>query len=273
MTFNINEFTHALYALMDRGEYEEAKRAILERLKEIEAYKERNILLLAEIAGFLIDIGNEHMDSEAAETGVSILEENRSLFKEQLTDTSYYYNLGNGKEALYKVRKYGPGLPSPARITPELIEAKNCLHKAYKAISSADQPLMRKIQNNLGGNLGQAGRIIEAIRLYQSVLKTTPGFPQALLGLAENLDYWSLISNYGTTQALYCVTHENYKQGIEKANLPPKYITPIIQTFRHYDNRLKEMGFDEKESGGNSSNRNMTMKSIYHIENFVLTII
>lgn len=124
-------------------------------LKKSRRTRKKNIILLAEIAGFLIDIGSEHMDSEAAEIGVSIMENGRQLFEGKLTDTSYYYNLGNGKEALYKVRKYGPGLPTPSRITPELIEAKNCLYKAYKTIGSADQPLARKIQSNLGGNLGQ----------------------------------------------------------------------------------------------------------------------
>lgn len=96
MSFNVNDFASSMHALMNRGDYDEAKRIILERLKEIEADKEENIILLAEIAGFLIDIGSEHMDSEAAEIGVSIMENGRQLFEGKLTDTSYYYNLGNG---------------------------------------------------------------------------------------------------------------------------------------------------------------------------------
>lgn len=71
--------------------------------------------------------------------GISIMEENRPLLEGRMTNTSYYYTLGNGKEALYKARKYGSGLPSPSRITPELIEAKNCLYKAFKMIASAEQ--------------------------------------------------------------------------------------------------------------------------------------
>lgn len=246
MSFNVNDFTRSVYAFMDSGRYDEAKRIVIEKLDDIQPAGEGNIMLLAEIAGFLIDIGSEHMDAEAAEKGVSILENNRQLFEGKLNAASYYYNLGNGKEALYKVRKYGPGLPSPAHITPELIDAKNCLYKAYKAVSSANQILEHKINSNLGGNLGQAGRVIDAIKFYQTILKVNPEFPQALLGLAENLDYWALTANYGFTDALNYVIYQYYKLGIEKANLPPKYIPRIIQTFRHYQNRLTELGYDQK---------------------------
>ena len=40
MTFNVNDFANSLYALMNRGQYDEANQIILERLKEMEAEKE-----------------------------------------------------------------------------------------------------------------------------------------------------------------------------------------------------------------------------------------
>jgi tetratricopeptide (TPR) repeat protein len=172
--------------------------------------------------------------------GGEILQKNEAVFLKAMTPDSYYYNLGNGKEALYKVRKYGPGLPSPQRINPELIEAKNCLYRAYKLGGKPNDPLALKIQCNLAGNLGQAGRVIDTIRYYQQILVVDPLFPQALIGLAENLDYWSLTASYPGTQALSSTIFAHYQSGTALANLPLLYQGRVMETFRKYESVIKE---------------------------------
>lgn len=231
---NMEDMEIRIYHLLDQRKYDEARDFLFERLEEQNSNGSKDYLLLAKIAGLLIDIASENMDSKAAEEGIKIFEEHAKAFVDVITQDSYYYNLGIGKEALYKVRKYSQGLPSPQRIKPELIEAKNAYYKASKLSDKTDWSLALKIQSNLAGNLGQAGRVVDAINYYQSILKAYPTFPQALLGLAENLDYWQLITSYPGTQALHSIIFHNYDMGLKVANLPPLYEEPMLNTYNKY---------------------------------------
>ena len=247
METDLEKFKALIYSLMDQGRYEEAKKLLFTELERLKKENSKDYFFIAEVAGFFIDIGAENMDAQCAETGTFLLEENYGVFKNIMTEESYFYNLGNGKEALYKVRKYGPGLPSPGKIKPELIEAKNCLYRAFKKIENSNIHLALKIETNLAGNLGQAGRVVDAIKHYQTILSIRPDFPQALIGLAENLDYWSLIASYPGTQALYSVIYRLYRSGLDKTGLPPLYKDSIISVFQKYKNLLQELGLNENK--------------------------
>jgi hypothetical protein len=242
---DITEFQSNIHRILDQGNYCQAKQLLIIELQNAKQEDNNYLMLLAEIAGFLIDIGAESIDEEATKMGIDILKRNEGDFKQVLTEQSYNYCLGNGAAAMYKIEKLNIRLPSLDQIKPNLIEAKNYYFKAYKDINVDELTTIDlQILTNLGNNLTQAGRIIEAIRLYKSVLKLDTKFPQALIGYADDLDYWIKISACPESISLYTEIYTSYETGLESATLPPAYKIRIENSILFYKNLLEELDFD-----------------------------
>lgn len=242
-----NKLSQKINELLDREQYDKAKEKLDDELKKYQTSGVSNPFLLAEIAGFFIDVGSENWDFEAAKKGVEILEENSELFKTRMTAESYYYCLGNGKEALHRIEHYKKGLPTLEIIKPDLVEAKNNLLRAFKeGAAKGESPLSIKVLTNLAGNLAQTGRVVDSIRLYQTVLRRTPQFPQALIGLAENLDYWATISGCAHTKAFYSLIYLNYESGLRNGNIPPIIKEGILEKHAAYKEKILELGISMK---------------------------
>jgi len=88
---NLASFQKEIHSLMDDGEYEKAKTKLIEELESSKNDEDNYPYILAECAGFLIDIGSEALDKEAAEAGIKILSTDEEYFKSFLSEQSFNY--------------------------------------------------------------------------------------------------------------------------------------------------------------------------------------
>ncbi len=264
-----------IHSLLDKGEHVIAKEKIISAIENAERDSEVYDYFLATVAGLLIDLGAESYDKEATEAGIKILTDAEEFFKSFMTHQSFNYNLGNGMNALYKIQNKDNRLPTLEIISPNLTQAKNCFFKASKEIDfKRIDSLDLQILTNLSNNLSQSGRIIESIRLDNSVLKENENFPQAIVGLAENLDYWIRISFCPVSISLYQKIYSLYKIGLNQKVFPPNQSKYYESQQNKYETLLKESKFDFStvESEFQQSQREYEMHSAYKkfcIDNFL----
>ncbi|HMK17012.1 MAG TPA: LA2681 family HEPN domain-containing protein [Chitinophagaceae bacterium] len=238
-------FSDKINSLLDGGKYLEAKKVLIKELENSNKDDSSYPLLFAEIAGFLIDIGSESLDKEATQLGLEMLEKNENFFKDFISEQSYNYCFANGKNAMYKIENKRNGLPSLESIMPFLSEAKNYYFKAFKVIDlNGINDIDLKILTNLANNLYESGRVIEAIRLYDSVLKINSKFPQALIGMARSIDHWIKISACPQSISLFVTIYNLYKEGLIHGVLPPEQKEDVERSFQFFENVLKERKFD-----------------------------
>jgi len=234
-----------IHFLLDKGDYLSAKNGIVSALDIADKESEDYIMFLATIAGLFIDLGFEAHDREATEAGIKILKEAEEEFKSVLSKQSYNYCFANGMSALYRIQNQNKGLPTLDMVKPFLNQAKNYYFKSYKEIDlTAIQDIDLQILTNLANNLSTCGRIIEAIRLYNSVLKVNPDFSQSLVGWAENLDYWLRISFCPNTISLYQKIFTLFEKGLQSRTLPPTQITYSENQQKKYETLLKKTKFN-----------------------------
>lgn len=242
---NLGDFKKEIHILLDAGKYIVARKKIDERLLSFSRNDEDYPLFLAEAAGFLIDIGAEALDKESVEEGVKILKLNEQLFLSFLSEQSFNYCLANGMDALYKIEVKDKGYPSLSMIKPNLAEAKNYYYKAFKEMDFKEiDHLELQVLTNLGNNLSKAGRMVDAIRLYKTVLNIQPNFPQALIGLAIELDHWARVSFCSRFISLYVTVYSLLKKGLASGAIPIIYKENIEIKFKRYEELLRGMEFN-----------------------------
>jgi SAM-dependent MidA family methyltransferase len=69
MEMTHDKFREYIYGLLDSRQYDLAKQVLFQQLAIWKEAQSADVILLGELAGFLIDIGSENMDEQAAETG------------------------------------------------------------------------------------------------------------------------------------------------------------------------------------------------------------
>lgn len=88
-------------ALLDQRSFDEAHTVLSARIAQnLTTSDPAGIMLLAEIAGLLIDTGSEGRREEPIKEGLALLEANQHHFDGLLTLASVEYNLGNAKSVL-----------------------------------------------------------------------------------------------------------------------------------------------------------------------------
>ncbi len=234
-----------IHSLLDQNEYAKAKAKILNVANSADKTSNNYSFQLATIAGLLIDLGSESNDKESIDAGIEILKENEKAFKNFMSNQSFNYNMANGVNALYKIRNKKAGLPTLEMIRPNLTEAKNYYFKAYKEINFKQiDDIDLQVLTNLSNNLSQSGRIIEAIRIDNTVLHEDATFPQAVIGLAENLDHWIKSSFCPQSLSLYNTIYSLYNSGLKQNFLPPIQRKYYQNQFMKYKNLLNDYEFD-----------------------------
>ena len=135
-------------------------------------------MVLAEVAGLLIDTGSEGKREQAVKDGLSLLEGNRARLEGLVTAASLDYNLGNAKSAL--VDLHVPHLFTTPGLGEHdlLLAAKNHYWKALKAHRSKDT-FAHQLGTNLANALRKSGRITEALSFYDDIIATEPTFTMA----------------------------------------------------------------------------------------------
>jgi tetratricopeptide (TPR) repeat protein len=203
---NARELNETVNNLLDEQNYSQAKQILTLALKAFSEQEAKDLYLYAEIAGSLITLGSESYDEEAVKQGLHILESNKEFLVDYVTAPSIEYCIGNGKHALYKIAISGQpySFPTPEVVREHLVPAKAAYFKAYKMSGDGKlDTLPPDLLTNLGNTLNHSGRIVEAIQLFDTVLKQRPDFPQALGSKADGLEYMMRTSQCPVTTSLF----------------------------------------------------------------------
>ncbi|MCK4641073.1 MAG: hypothetical protein KAU06_07030 [Candidatus Marinimicrobia bacterium] len=242
-----NELRKRILGLMNSIKFDEAIEIINNRLSLLNnCTSKADHFLKSELAGFLIDIGDEGGHENAALKGLSIIQEERENLKGIVSDESIEYNLGNAKSSLFKIQRKKTDFKDIPRNIKYAIESKNHYWKSYKITVDRKKKLWPELIINLANALSSCGRISESLQYYDIVLVKFPDHPMANASRAKELLWLIKLSGVFSINLLY-----QSKVGYEKA-LMSKYV-PIWQRdiwkkeIIKIDTFLNELGFNEKE--------------------------
>ena len=176
-----NKLRNTINNFLDNRKYSEALIELEFQIEEYVRQKKDDLFLLAEIAGSFISLGSEAYNRDSVNKGIKIFVDNKDILKGKVTEDSIDYCLGNGYHALYKIliQNKPEHFPSPENVNEFLFEAKQSYLKSFKKIDLRNlNNYSIQVLTNLGNNLNHSGRIVEALQLFDMVLKFNPDFPR-----------------------------------------------------------------------------------------------
>jgi tetratricopeptide (TPR) repeat protein len=205
---------HTIVNLYNNREFDKAIKIINSRLEELEkCLSKEDYYLKSELAGFLIDIGEEGRIKEAVVDGLKIIEQERENLNKIIKQESIEYNLGNAKSSIFKILKETVGFKYNPENVAYIIEAKNHYWKAYKFEGKNTSKFRPELVVNLANSLSNCGRIVEALQYYDLVLREYPDFPNANASRAKELLWFKKLTGGYTKNLIY-----QAKEGYEKAS-------------------------------------------------------
>lgn len=241
-----NNFRKTIIALLNDCKYQEAENNLYNKIAELSSLnnnsKKSNILMLAEIAGFLIDIGDEGLCANALKRGFDIINSNINILKSIICEGSLEYNLGNAKHAEFKISVDKQGFS--LQLMNSLTEAKNHYWKSYKIFLRKNE-LPPYLLVNLANTLSDSGRVIEAIQYHDMVLEKYPDFPQANASRSNQLMYFSRFSD-GLSVTLVLQSIDGYEKALVSNgnNLSISMCEEIRTKVKSLKNHLDSINYD-----------------------------
>jgi len=240
----MKELTSYLHRLLDQGDYETARKLVLETLDQETESNTVATIRQIELVGFLIDIGCDTSNENDIEKGINFLTDKEEEIKKLITISSYYYNLANAKHGLCKIfYSVNKGVHSISLCREKFQEPIDLYWLAYKNSDKNDIPFNHQILINLSNSLMTNCRIVEALQMLDTVLKDNPNFPQALISRGDNLHYLSLVTNCSVSVALFSQIYYSYKKGIETQALPPNVLNRSLFGMDEAKQKIISYGF------------------------------
>lgn len=233
--------------LQDSGDFQSAKQLVYERLSNgLSLSEPHDILMKFNLAGMLIDIGNESYDEQTIDDGLNIIEKDRAIFCQHVTESSLEYNIGNGIDAKFKIYASQPNFEFKPETISLLTEAKNHYWRSYKLLSENTLQQSPQLLTNLANSLSQSGRIAEALPYYDLVLQYIPNFPYAHANRADALIRLYHLSGSYSINLLHQV-----RKGFELASLSPEIPAlmkqKLSEKYEQVQETLHQMGFSGED--------------------------
>ena len=192
--------------LINNKNYLKATKKIYLKLEKINnSKKQKDIIDKAELAGLLINIGDEGLIKEVVEEGLAIIESNYDVFVKYISKNSLEYNLGNAKKAIFDISRRKKNFQFNLENIKILVEAKNHYWKSLKLFESSkrdDNEFRLKLLTNLGSTLSINCRISESLYYFDQVLKINPIFPQANVNRSNELIWLKTITGRYSIQLM-----------------------------------------------------------------------
>jgi hypothetical protein len=227
--------------LLNNRAYEDSKQLLDARVaKGLNTTDPDGVLLIAEIAGLLIDIGSEGHLEAAIQGGLTLHENHREHFNGLFTPASIEYNLGNAKSALAELRTPNHFVTPGLTDHDLLLAAKNHYWAALKA-HEPDDDFAHLLRTNLGSALRKSGRITEALTAYDDVIASDPSFVMAHFHRGLSLLVLERLSGVRTTTLLWQAAKE-YAIAADAPDTRPQ-IRAVAAKMREYVvKRLTRLG-------------------------------
>ena len=214
-----NALREEITNFLDNSEYDQAFSKLESISDSFEKGEKSSTYLLAELAGSYITLGAESYNLNAVNKGMSLFNDNLAILRKHITQESIDYCLGNGYHALYKISIRGiqKFLPRPESVIGNLFSAKQAYFRAFKKIDLRNlNDFSIQVLTNLGNNLNHSGRIVEALQLFDMVLRFNPFFPYALVSKADGLIYMLRATNCERTTYLFAQIYSLFKIASEQ---------------------------------------------------------
>jgi len=170
--------------------------------------------------GLLINNGSDLKDPGIVETGVKLGEKllAEGRYKKNVTHL-HYYNLANGYDSLYRLNwNNSKGLKQILH-NEYLQKAKMYFRKALEEDDNLEFKLKKQLLTNYANCLLNLGRSLEALYLYDEVLKMDSTFGMALGNYAEAMMNFANIS--GAYRTTICIdAYHKFKTALKDQSLP-----------------------------------------------------
>lgn len=221
-----------VHKLLDQREYESTLLLLEQTLEEFKSSNSSDYSLLTELTGCFISLGVEANMKEAINQGLSLLAEYKTSLLTVASEASLNYFLGNAKHGLYRVYlKENPPykLPTPEVSRTYLFESKSAFFRAYKTLklNKLDR-FSLMVLTNLANELDSCGRIVEALQLYDTVLRKSINHPQALVSKAEALVNMVRTTKFHKSVSFFSTIYSLYEEG-EKYLVPTSEVQESIR--------------------------------------------
>lgn len=232
MNSQANKLRSQTLKLLDQRNYKELKKILDDELSRYKLEKKKDNFLLVEIAGSYISLSNENLDQACALIGLELFRDYRIEITGKVTESSIEYCIANGYSALYKIeiKDQKEWFITPESIKGNLFKAKQSYLKSFKLLDLQeldDFPI--QVLTNLGNNLNDSGRIVEALQLFDLVLQFNPDFPEALISKADGLRFMIQTTRCSRTISLFAEIYSLYQRALKQNPIFPKNIDESIQ--------------------------------------------
>jgi len=242
-----NELRKHILDLINSIKFEEAIEKINNRLLLLNNCTSRSDhYLKSELAGFLIDIGEEGWQENAVLEGLTIIEKEREHLKGIVTEESIEYNLGCAKSALFKIHRKKPDFRYAPQNINYAIESKNHYWKSYKVTIDKKKKLWPELIINLANSLSSCGRISESLHYYDIVLEKFPDHPMVNACRAEELLWLKKLSGGFSINLLY-QSKLGYEKAIISENVSSLFKNTWIKRLNSLCILLDKIGFDQNQ--------------------------
>ena len=240
-----SKIVQKIVELIDNRRYELAMELIYTRLKNIVDKENQSMVMLKyDLAGMLIDIGEEGRIEKAVINGIYILANDEDDFKKYFSEDTLEYNLGNGKSTLFKIRRSDPEFKFRPDSTELLTEAKNHYWRAYKQFSGNDTFFKHQLVTNLATVLSSSGRISEALQYFDQVISENPKKAKAQAKRSEALLWLYQLSGSYTINLL-----QQASEGFLKAAQDEKLPIGLTESYKtkhlYLNEKLRKLGYKD----------------------------
>ncbi|HGA2727408.1 TPA: LA2681 family HEPN domain-containing protein [Enterobacter hormaechei] len=238
----------SINGLINAGSFDSAYNLVTELLKGLDnlnTINKNRIIILSNLAGNLIDIGNFSNKKSIAEEGLNIFVSNKEDILTISTESSYYYNLANGMSAVLNFNSR-----DDANIDTfiKLNEVKNNYWKSY-IFSRQEGDVHPELMVNLGNALKRQYRISESMDYYDQAIAIDDSIPQAWVNRSEALE---LLNDLSTTYTLKMLREviRGYQCAINTGKCIPEWITTYQRKIKYNEDLLADSCIDNVEDEG-----------------------
>jgi hypothetical protein len=259
--------------LLDSRNYDLAQEILQ---KEMHDHQHGDYLHLKAIAGFFIDLGDESFNLQFVEKGLNLLLDHKENIQQYVSEDSINYCIGNAYQSIFRINTANitDFFPIPEKIET-LFEAKQYYFKSFKQLDLKNlNHYSIQVLTNLGNNLINSGRYVEALQLYDTVLDYNPDFFYAQAAKADGLITMATFSQCSITTGFFVEVYRLFNNA-EKHPIPLEEVRHRVQNGKAYAlHYLKELNFciskiPQEIFLNNEEYKNHSVKLKYFLDNFL----
>lgn len=229
---------------INSGDMSSAKRLSNELHYELILHEQNNdpryYVIIFNLGGLLIDIGMLAIDAEASNKGLSLILSYEAEIKQVVPSHAIYYTLANGYTQVERKSNDIVGF--------EDLKKERHLHYQWKALhecKSSTNPVPDEYRINLANSLKIHGRFVEALTIYNEVLKKNETLYECWINKAKTLEkiarFTEVFSDSLLIEIINC-----YKKSLESPNFPAHQTDFIQNEIKTLEQNFKEFNLKEE---------------------------